>query len=205
MERIADCGLWIADWTPDLRIRNPKSAIRNCLPVEDGLLVRGPGRDEAEVLVRGSRGAAAARRASQKATLHEERLVYLLEGAGILAHRRGDSGEPDGPALELLDDRLQDPAVHVVEPELVHVQAFQRLARHLRGDLSAGADLSVVAHPLEEPVGDARGAAAAPRDLGDACRVGGHGQDPRRPDEDLGQVVRWIIRETLYQPEARAH
>src|SRR5437588_735555 len=84
------------------------------------------------------------------------RLVYLLEGAGILAHRRGDGREPDGPALELLDDRLQDPAVHVVEPELVHVQAFQRLTRHLSGDLPAGADLSVVAHPLEEPVGDAR-------------------------------------------------
>jgi len=27
--RIADCGLWIADWAPVLRIRNPKSAIRN--------------------------------------------------------------------------------------------------------------------------------------------------------------------------------
>jgi len=26
---IADWGLWIADWMPDLRIRNPKSAIDN--------------------------------------------------------------------------------------------------------------------------------------------------------------------------------
>jgi len=31
VKTIADCGLWIADWTPALRIRNPKSAIRNCL------------------------------------------------------------------------------------------------------------------------------------------------------------------------------
>src|SRR5438034_159043 len=32
---IADCGLWIADWTRVLRIRDPKSAIRNCLLVRD--------------------------------------------------------------------------------------------------------------------------------------------------------------------------
>src|SRR6266511_2024964 len=32
---IADCGLWIADWTRVLRIRNPKSAIRNCSAVRD--------------------------------------------------------------------------------------------------------------------------------------------------------------------------
>src|SRR5205823_8704567 len=109
--RIADCGLWIADWTPDLRIRNPKSAIRNCLPVEDRLLVRGSGRREAEVLIRGSRGAATARRAGQEAALHQERLVHFLECPGILAHGCGDGREPDGSALELLDDRFQDPAV----------------------------------------------------------------------------------------------
>src|SRR5438552_3268959 len=180
MERIADCGLWIADWTPDLRIRNPKSAIRNCLPVEDRLLVRGSGRSEPKMLVRGSSGAAAARRAGQEAALHEKRLVHLFERTGILAHGGGDGREPDGPAFELLDDRLEDPAVHVVEPELIHVQPFQRLARHVGGDLATGADLGVVAHPLAQAVGDARGAAAAPRDLGDARRVGRHGPDPRR-------------------------
>ena len=31
MRKTADCGLWIADWTHALRIRNPKSAIRNCV------------------------------------------------------------------------------------------------------------------------------------------------------------------------------
>ena len=31
MRTIADCGLWIADWTHALRIPNPKSAIRNLL------------------------------------------------------------------------------------------------------------------------------------------------------------------------------
>src|SRR2546426_10479654 len=83
-------------------------------------------------------------------------------------------------AVELLDDRLQDAAVHVVEPELVHVEPLERLAGDLGGDLPVGADLGEGAHPLEQPVRDARRAAAAAGDFCDARAAGGHGEDARR-------------------------
>src|SRR2546430_966510 len=124
-------------------------------------LFSAPGRRESEMSVRGSRGASAAWRAREEALLHEERLVHFLERARILTHGGGDGGEPDRSTLELLDDGLQDPAVHVVEPELVHVEPLQRLGGDRRRDLAAGAHLCVIAHALQEPVRDARRAAAA--------------------------------------------
>src|SRR5438046_8611720 len=78
--------------------------------------------------VRGSLGAPAAWRAREEALLHKERLVHFLERARILTHGGGDGGEPDRSTLELLDDGLQDPAVHVVEPELVHVEPLNASA-----------------------------------------------------------------------------
>src|SRR4029077_1473456 len=108
-----------------------KSEVRN-LAVEDRRLVRGSRGSEAEMSVRGSRRTAAAGRAGQKALLHQERLVHLLQRTRILAHGGGDGGEAPRPALELLDDGLQDPAVHVVEAELVYVEPLQRLGRDRR-------------------------------------------------------------------------
>src|SRR2546430_6311007 len=71
---------------------------------------------------------------------------------------------PSSPTRRSSD--LQDPAVHVVESELVYVEPFQRLGGDLGRDLAPGAHLRVVAHPLQKPVRDARRAAAAARDLG---------------------------------------
>src|SRR3989449_4103422 len=120
------------------------------LAVKHRGLVRGSGRSKSEMSVRGSRGAPAAWRAGEEALLHEERLVHFLERARILAHGGGDGGEPDRATLELLDDGLQDPAVHVVEPELVHVEPPQRPGGDPRPDLPAGAHLCVIAHALQE-------------------------------------------------------
>src|SRR5712691_546296 len=119
------------------------------LAVKHRGLVRGSGRSKSEVSVRGSRGAPAAWRAGEEALLHEERLVHFLERARILAHGGGDGGEPDRSTLELLDDGLQDPAVHVVEPELVHVEPLQRLGGDRRRDLPAGAHLRSEEHTSE--------------------------------------------------------
>ena len=49
MRNIADCRLWIADWSNALRIRNPKSAIRNCMLV--GALAACGGSDGPRVTV----------------------------------------------------------------------------------------------------------------------------------------------------------
>src|SRR2546425_2674430 len=142
------------------------------LAVKHRRLFSTPGWSESEMPVRGPRGASAARRAGEEALLHEERLVHLLERARVLAHGGGDGRETNRSALELLDDGLQDPTVHVVEPELVHVEPFQRFAGDRRRDLAFGAHLRVVAYPLQEPVRDARRAAAAAGALGDGRPIG---------------------------------
>src|SRR5205823_2636814 len=124
--------------------------------------------------------------------------------AGVLAHGGGDGGESHRTPVELLDDRLEDTPVHVVETELVYVQALEGFPRYLRRDLAAGAHLGVVADPLQQPVRDAGRPATAAGDFGDACDVRGDAQDPSRAADDLRQVVRRIVGEALYQPEARA-
>src|SRR5216117_665849 len=87
----------------------PHSALRtpHWLAVEHRRLLCAPGRREPEVAVGAPRGAAAARGAGEEPLLHEERLVHLLERAGIFPHRRRDRGQSHGAAVELLDDRLE--------------------------------------------------------------------------------------------------
>src|SRR5437773_560937 len=158
-----------------------------------------------KVAIRAGRRAAAPRRAREEALLHQERLVHLLERARVLAHGGGDRLDADGAALELLDDGAQDARVHVVQPELVYVEALQGFERDRGRDLAAGAHLGVVAHALQEPVRDPRRAAAAPRDLGDARGVRLDAENSRRPGDDLGEIVGRIVGEPLDQAEARAH
>src|SRR6266516_931896 len=165
----AECGMEV--W-PAERGASVNSAFRiphSALAVKHRRLVRGcVGRRKPEVSVCPRRRAAAARGAGEEALLHQERLVHLLERPRVLAHGGGDRGESYGTAVELLDDRLEDPPVHVVEPELVDVEPLQRLGGGGGRDIPAGAHLRVVAHALEQPVGDARRAAALPREAGDA-------------------------------------
>src|SRR2546422_196614 len=199
--RNVECGMRNGRAGVDSAFRTPHSA----LALKHRRLFSAPGRRESEMSVRGSRGAPAAWRAREEALLHEERLVHFLERARILTHGGGDGGEPDRSTLELLDDGLQDPAVHVVEPELVHVEPLQRLGGDRRRDLAAGAHLGVIAHALQEPVRDARRAAAAAGDLGDARGVGRPVEDAGRATDDLGEVVGRIVGEPLDQTEPCAH
>src|SRR5437868_13242368 len=141
--------MWNSECGMEGRASIPHSAFRipHLSAVKHGRLVRASGRREAEMLVRACRGAAAARRARQEPLLHQERLVHFFERAGVLPHGGGDGGESHRAPVELLDDRLEDTPVHVVETELVYVQALEGLPRYLRRDLAAGAHLGVVADP----------------------------------------------------------
>src|SRR2546426_9209547 len=153
-------GTWKSERGTDPQRNVPRST----LAVEDVRLLRALRWLEAEVPIRPRRRAAAAGSAGEEALLHQERLVHLFQGAGVLTDGGGDGAEPDWPALELLDDRLEDAAVHVVQPELVHVKPLQRFERDRGGDGAGGAHLGVIAHPFQQPVRDARRAAAAPGD-----------------------------------------
>src|SRR3989442_4120097 len=70
--------------TDVLQFRIPRSEFRILsLAVKHGRLFGAPWRSEAKMLVRGSRGAATARRARQEAALHEKRLVHFFHLAWL--------------------------------------------------------------------------------------------------------------------------
>ena len=157
-----------------------------------------------EVLVSQFGDFAAARGAHQVALLDEERFIDLFHGAGILAHRRGDGGEPDGTALELVDDGAEDAVVHLVEAVLVHIEGGE-------GDLGDGVvdgavalDLGEVADTAQQQVGDTRGSAAASGNL--VGRVVGDFDfyDARRPFQDFGQRCGIVVLEPQVDAEAGA-
>src|SRR5262249_28352773 len=125
-------------------------------------------RRKPEMPVRRCGGGAAARGARQESLLHQERLLALLERSPIFADGGGDRRESHRAPVELLDDRLQDAGIHVVESELIDVESFEGFRRDGCRDRSAGAHLGVVPHPLQQAVGDTRGAATAAGDFGDA-------------------------------------
>ena len=100
--------------------------------------------------------------------LQQVGLVDVLDRVGLLADGDGERGEPDRPAAELRADDVEDLAVEPVQALVVDLEQVERGVGGLGGDHAGGADLGVVAHALEQPVGDARRAAAA---LGDRARA----------------------------------
>jgi hypothetical protein len=77
------------------------------------------------VLVGARGGDAAARRAVDEPDLQEVGFVDVLERAGILADRRGERGDADRAAAELVDDGEEELAVDLVEAVVVDLQQLR--------------------------------------------------------------------------------
>ena len=63
----------------------------------------------------------APRRALYKTLFDEERLIHLLDSAGIFAERRGNSGEADRAAAKLVYDSRKYLVVNLVETVSVDI------------------------------------------------------------------------------------
>src|SRR5690606_8101415 len=145
------------------------------------------------------------RRAHEQPVLAQEGLIDLLECARILADRYGQRVEPHGPAVELLDERAQDPGIHLVKAILVDVQDLEGGVSHLGSDHTPCPHLCIVPDPPEQSIGDPRGAARPPSDLLRAIRRDLHLQDLGGTPEDERELVHRIVVEALHDAEARAH
>src|SRR6185503_14420669 len=77
-------------------------------------------------------------------------------------------------------------------------------ARDVAGDAAVGAYLRVVTHAPEQPVGDARRAARAPRNLHRRVGVGRHAENARRAADDLLDVGVSVEVQAMDDAEARA-
>ena len=91
-----------------------------------------------------------------------------------------------------------------VEPRGVHLEQAERLARHLAGDDARAAHLGEVPDPLQEPVGDPRGAARALRDRSLALGLDLDSQDAGRAAHDPRQVAGVVVLEPVADPETVA-
>ena len=91
-----------------------------------------------------------------------------------------------------MDDRLQDPAVELVQALRVDVEHRQRLLRHVQRGGPFRPDLGVVADAAQQPVGDSGRAPRAAGDLVDSRLLDVERQDPGRPPHDPGQLVAGI-------------
>ena len=106
-----------------------------------------------------------ARRALQEAFLDQERLDDVLDGVARLRQRGGHGIDADRPAAEALGDGREIAPVHGVEAGAVDFQFTQRTIGDGAVDGLVAVDMGEVAHAPQQPAGDARRAARAPRDF----------------------------------------
>ena len=108
---------------------------------------------------------AAALCAVEQAQLHQVGLVDFLDGVFFFAERSRNRVEPDRPAGIFLQDGEHKVAVHFVQAMLIDAEHLQRLICDGERDVALRAHLREIARAAQQPVGDARRAAAAARNL----------------------------------------
>ena len=128
---------------------------------------------------------------------HQERLAHLLDGGGFFADGDRQRGHPDRSATEAAGQRGQHRPVEPVQAQFVDVVDRQGGLGDIPGDDAVGAHLGVVTDPAQQPVGDARGAARASRDLRAGIRGELDAEDARRAGQhpfQLGGLVEVHVR-----------
>ena len=106
-----------------------------------------------------------ARRALHEAELDQIGLDDLLDRVARLGERGGDGLDADRAAAEAERDAVEIAPVHQVEADGVDVEQLERGVGERAGHAFGALDHGEVAHPAQQPAGDARRAARASRDL----------------------------------------
>src|SRR6266545_5817752 len=186
---------------PVVEVHDQRRARRTSRDLDEAAL-SAPRLLAAEVLVRRRERDAPARRAGEVPLAHEEGLVDVLDRVALLADRRGDRVDPHRAAAERVEDDGEDAAVHRVEPPLVHLEPRERRVHDRLREPAVALDLREVAGPLQEPDGDARRSARAPRELLGPGGLDGERELRRRAHRDLVQLRRLVVAEPLLDREA---
>ena len=146
----------------------------------------------------------AARGALEQTPLDEEGLVYVLDGLRRLAHGDGERREADGAAGEAVAHRVEDRPVELVEAQVVDLEQRQPIGRGLGSDDAVGADFGVVAHPLQQAVGDAGRASRPTSDFSPAVGMQRDVEDARRALDDRFELLDAVVVEPGDEAEAVA-
>ena len=135
---------------------------------------------------------ASARRAGQKAHLHQVRLAQVFQRDGFLAESRRQRFQTHRAAVVHLNDRAEQAAVQLVQTQGVHVHPLQAQQGHIPVNDAVAQHRGKVADALEEAVCHAGRAAAALGQLIGAFRRDGLIQNACRPLDDVGKLVRAV-------------
>src|SRR5205823_3345769 len=98
----------------------------------------------------------------------------------------------------------EDLAVEAVEALVVDLEEVERGGGDRPGHHAPGAYLGVVPHPLQEPICDAWGAAAALRDRDRPALLDRDVKQPSRAAHDRREVLRAVVLEAMLDAEAVA-
>src|SRR5208337_1808722 len=109
------------------------------------------------------RGDAAARRARQEAFLQQVGFVNFLDGVRFLADCGGKAFYTYRAAVELVDYRAENRAVHLVEACRVDFEQLESAERDFARDDRRFVDLREVADAPQQAVGDSRRSARTRR------------------------------------------
>src|SRR6185369_5206409 len=106
------------------RYRPWKQGIRRTAAWSEQLPLGEFGDYSMEMLIGGGGGYPAAGGPIEKSILNQEGFIDILDGIAFLTDGCGDGIQADRAATELVDNRQQDHAVHLVETLLVDLQQF---------------------------------------------------------------------------------
>src|SRR5947209_15648859 len=104
------------------------------------------------MLIGGTHGDTASRRACDKAELEQIGFVYVLNRLRIFARAGGQRIKSDGTTVEFLDDGEQHIAVRLVQSDLVNLHCVKGSLSYVPCNHAVSLDLCVVTHALEQPV-----------------------------------------------------
>ena len=102
-----------------------------------------------------------------------------------------------------LHDAAQQPAIALIQSQLIHPQPAQAKVGGFAGDPAVAAHFGEIAHPVEQLVGDARRATRAPADFERAFLVEMDAEDAGRTLDNGGELG-WLVEiEALDDAKAR--
>ena len=124
----------------------------------------------------------------QVALLDQVGFDHVLNGLALFANARRNVVQPNRAAVKAVNDCFEQFAVHQIEPLGVDIEHGQGSVGNIQRDLPRAFDISIVAHPAQQPVGNARRAARAPRNLKAARIIGGHMEQAGAAAHDARQL-----------------
>ena len=145
-------------------------------------------RGQAEMLPTAIIEAAPARGARDQPELDQVRLNHFLDRVARFRQTSGERFDPHWAALVDVRDHCEIAPVHRIEPERVNLEPGQRIIGQRAADRRIARDMREIAHPPQQPPGNPRRAARAPRNLTRAVGRDAHAEQPGGAGDDFFEL-----------------